>query len=193
MWSNATVVDEGAGKDKISVILDEDDSMQIIKINKEKARPINRFELDLDGDLGAKIDQKQLIEAVIEIYRQTKNNDEVVAERQTEYADNTPTTFSKSILSCQNLFLQMLRTCSQLKWTMISQDDPKFSEFIQLMINVSAGQERGSPGADEPQEFEEDKLMAYWERSLIQAWERMIDKSEKRNSRMFVPREFCYS
>jgi len=193
VWSNATVVDEGAGKDKISVILDEDDSMQIIKINKEKARPINRFELDLDGDLGAKIDQKQLIEAVIEIYRQTKNNDEVVAERQTEYADNTSTTFSKSILSCQNLLLQMLRTCSQLKWTMISQDDPKFSEFIQLMINVSAGQERGSPGADEPQEFEEDKLMAYWERSLIQAWERMIDKSEKRNSRMFVPREFCYA
>lgn len=58
MWSNATVVDEGAGKDKISVILDEDDSMQITKINKDKARPINRFELDLDGDLGAKIDQK---------------------------------------------------------------------------------------------------------------------------------------
>lgn len=42
-------------------------------------------------------------------------------------------------------------------------------------------------------EFEEDKLMAYWERSLIHAWERMIDKSEKRNSKMFVPREFTYA
>ena len=58
MWSNATVVDEGAGKDKISVILEEDDSMQITKIRKDKARPVNRFELELDCDFGSKIDQK---------------------------------------------------------------------------------------------------------------------------------------
>ena len=68
MWSNATVVDEGAGKDKISVILEEDDSMQITKINKDKARPVNRFELELDGDFGSKIDQKSLIQAVISVY-----------------------------------------------------------------------------------------------------------------------------
>jgi hypothetical protein len=56
VWSNATVVDEGAGKEKISVILEEDDSMQITKISREKARPVNRFELELDGDFGSKID-----------------------------------------------------------------------------------------------------------------------------------------
>lgn len=56
VWINATVVDEGAGKDKISVIIDEDDSLQINKINIDKARPINRYELELDGDLGGKID-----------------------------------------------------------------------------------------------------------------------------------------
>jgi len=41
-------------------------------------------------------------------------------------------------------------------------------------------------------EFEEDKLMAHWERFSIQAWERLVDKSEIRNLRMFAPREFVY-
>jgi hypothetical protein len=85
--------------------------MQITKISKEKARPINRFELDLDGDLGSKIDQKSLIEAVIRLYQQSRNNDEIVAERQIEYATNSATCFSKSILSVHNILLQMLRTC----------------------------------------------------------------------------------
>ena len=85
----------------------------------------------------------------------------------------------------------MLRTCSQLKWT-ISKDESMFSEFIQIMINISAGKERGSPGHDDLMEFEEDKLMAHWERFLIQAWERLVDKSEIRNLRMFAPREFVY-
>lgn len=75
----------------------------------------------------------------------------------------------------------MLRTCQQLKWTMLSKEDDKFSEFIQIMINISSGKERSTPGDSDPMEFEEDKLMAHWERSLIQSWERLIDKSEKRN------------
>jgi hypothetical protein len=58
------------------------------------------------------------------------------------------------------------------------------------MINISAGKERSSPGDAEPIEFEEDKLMAHWERQLIQCWERLVDKSESKNLRMFVPREF---
>lgn len=105
VWINATVVDEGAGKDKISVILDEDDSMQIIKINKEKARPINRSELELDGDFGLKIDQKSLINAVINLYQQSRNGEEIMVERQMEYEDNSPNNFCKSILSSQNLLL----------------------------------------------------------------------------------------
>lgn len=87
-WINATVVDEGSGKDKISVILDEDDSMQITKFNKEKARPINRFELELDGDLGSKIDQNALIESVIHLDQQIRNTEDIIAERQIEYASN---------------------------------------------------------------------------------------------------------
>jgi hypothetical protein len=75
---------------------------------------------------------------------------------------------------------------------MLSKEDDKFSEFIQIMINISSGKERSTPGDSDPMEFEEDKLMAHWERSLIQSWERLIDKSEKRNLKMFVPREFVY-
>jgi len=50
------------------VILEEDDFMQITKISREKARPVNRFMLELDGDFGSKIDLKSLIRAVISVY-----------------------------------------------------------------------------------------------------------------------------
>lgn len=58
------------------------------------------------------------------------------------------------------------------------------------MINISAGSERSSPGDSKVMEFEEDKLMAHWERQLSHSWERLIEKSERRNLKMFVPREF---
>lgn len=61
----------------------------------------------------------------------------------------------------------MLRTCSQLKWNSSQKENSKFSDFIQIMINISAGKDRSSPGDLELMEFEEDKLMAHWERQLI--------------------------
>lgn len=131
-----------------------------------------------------------MIEAVINLYQQTRDNEDIVAERQIEYSSNQPTSFTKSILSSQNLLLQMLRTCSQLKWNSSQKENTKFSEFIQIMINISAGSERSSPGDSKVMEFEEDKLMAHWERQLSHSWERLIEKSERRNLKMFVPREF---
>jgi hypothetical protein len=51
-WCFATVVDEGTGKDKMSVILEEDDNLQIIKINRSQARSVQRSQIDLNGNFG---------------------------------------------------------------------------------------------------------------------------------------------
>lgn len=61
------------------------------------------------------------------------------------------------------------------------------------MINIS-GNEKISPtkNSETTNEVEEDKTMIHWERALIQAWERLIDKSEQKNLNMFAPREFVY-
>ena len=50
------MIDEGVGKDKMSVILNDYDSLQIIKIPLEKARPAQIFDLDLNGKFGQLID-----------------------------------------------------------------------------------------------------------------------------------------
>ena len=42
-WTNATVVDEGLGKEKMSVILEEDDTLQIVKVNAEDARATQKY------------------------------------------------------------------------------------------------------------------------------------------------------
>ena len=39
-WTNAIVVDEGLGKEKMSIILEDDDTLQIIKVSSDKARAI---------------------------------------------------------------------------------------------------------------------------------------------------------
>lgn len=36
---------------------------------------------------------------------------------------------------------------------------------------------------------EEDKTKKYWEKALIDSWERLIDKDEKKNHDFFVLRE----
>jgi hypothetical protein len=38
-------------------------------------------------------------------------------------------------------------------------------------------------------ESEEDKARAYWERILIDSWERLIDRDEPRNYDFFVAKE----
>lgn len=59
-WVDAVIVDDGLGKKKISVILDDDDTLQVQKVAIEKAKPCSKYEWPFEGQLGERINQQQL-------------------------------------------------------------------------------------------------------------------------------------
>ena len=67
---NATVIDDGLGKKRISVILDDDDSLTIQKISVHKVRPHQKLEWLLQGSLSSLIDQEKLCLAIINVFEQ---------------------------------------------------------------------------------------------------------------------------
>jgi hypothetical protein len=48
---DAIVVDDGIGKKKISVLLDDDDSLTMQKIPVERVQPLQRFEWPFEGPI----------------------------------------------------------------------------------------------------------------------------------------------
>ena len=58
--------------------------------------------------------------------------------------------------------------------------NPTFIRFMQILNDITKEQKRIS---------EEDKTRSYWDRSLIDSWERLIDRSEEKNFDFFVVKE----
>ena len=56
--------------------------------------------------------------------------------------------------------------------------DPTFMKFMEILTQIT-----------KEQQSEEDKTRVYWEKALIDSWERLIDKDEDRNHDFFVIRE----
>lgn len=69
---NATIVDDGLGKKKMSIILDDDDTLTLQKVPVNKVRSIYTNEWLYDGQLSSLVDQKGLCAAIIKVYEQTK-------------------------------------------------------------------------------------------------------------------------
>jgi hypothetical protein len=69
---NATVVDDGLGKKRVSVLLDDDDTLSIQKIPVERVRPLQKFEWPFDSAISQQIDQERVCEAIINVYYQVK-------------------------------------------------------------------------------------------------------------------------
>ena len=53
IWVDGTTVDDGLGKKRISVLLDDDDSLQIQKIPIERVRPLQRVEWPFDSAISS--------------------------------------------------------------------------------------------------------------------------------------------
>ena len=50
------------------MILDDDDTLQIIKIPVAKSRTYQKYEWPFEGELGSQIDQEKLCKAIIKVY-----------------------------------------------------------------------------------------------------------------------------
>ena len=77
------------------------------------------------------------------------------------------------------LIYLLLKVTSQIKWHFLDREDPTFKRFIEILNQITK----------EDQESEEDKTRSYWEKALIDSWERLIDRDEERNNDFFVVKE----
>jgi hypothetical protein len=83
------------------------------------------------------------------------------------------------VLSEDYLMMMLLKVTSQLKWYFMDRDHPTFVRFMSILNDLTKAQAKS----------EEDKTRSYWERSFIDSWERLIDRSEERNFDFFVIKE----
>lgn len=75
--------------------------------------------------------------------------------------------------------MMLLKVTSQLKWYFMDREHPTFVRFMSILNDLTKAQAKS----------EEDKTRSYWERSFIDSWERLIDRSEERNFDFFVIKE----
>lgn len=54
-WVDGIVVDDGLGKKRISVILEDDDNLHVQKVALARVRPNSKYEWPFDSSLGDKI------------------------------------------------------------------------------------------------------------------------------------------
>ena len=72
-WSAATVVDDGVGKRKVSVILDEDANLQVMKVAHEKVRVLQTA---IDQKVAGQLNFDDLCQAMTFLHRQLRDPSE---------------------------------------------------------------------------------------------------------------------
>lgn len=81
-WNEATVIDEGVGKRRVSVILNEDASLALVKVPHSKVKP---YQTSIDKGINDKLNFDDLCEAITFLHSQQQErlsaaNDETEAE-----------------------------------------------------------------------------------------------------------------
>eukprot|EP00347_Sterkiella_histriomuscorum_P020695 403336831 len=165
-WVDAIVVDDGLGKKRISVILEDDETLQLQKIPSHRVRTHQKYQWPFDSDLSKLIDQEKLCNSVISVYKQLQDKDQ-----------NSNELGSCDLTSNRFLLMQLLKVTSQIQWHNSESQTQK--DFIKLLGQISNAESEV-----------EEKSQAFWEKQLIDSWERIIDKDEIKNNDFFVIREF---
>lgn len=73
----------------------------------------------------------------------------------------------------------LLKVTSQIRWNFLDRTDETFIRFMEIVSFITK----------ENAESEEDKARQYWEKTLIDSWERLIDREEVKNYDFFVVKE----
>lgn len=72
-WNEATVVDEGVGKRRVSVILNEDSSLSLVKVPHTKIKPL---QTSMDKGINDKLNFDNLCEAITFLHQQQDQPDQ---------------------------------------------------------------------------------------------------------------------
>ena len=158
-WVDATIVDDGLGKKRVSVILDDDDTLTLQKIPCSNVRQNLKFDWPFDVPMSSMINQQRLCEAMINLYDQQDNE-------------------TSSMLNERYLMMMLLKVSSQLKWYFMDRKNETFLRFMEILNKITNNLQS-----------EEDKTRTYWEKALIDSWQRLLDKDEDKNHDFFVVKE----
>jgi len=105
------------------------------------------------------INQQRLCEAMINLYDQQDNE-------------------TSSMLNERYLMMMLLKVSSQLKWYFMDRKNETFLRFMEILNKITNNLQS-----------EEDKTRSYWEKALIDSWQRLLDKDEDKNHDFFVVKE----
>jgi hypothetical protein len=93
-WNEATVVDEGVGKRKISVILNDDSTLSLVKVQHSKVRPV---QTSIDRGINDKLNFDDLCEAITFLHAQKQQNEKELLDSINQSDKNYTIGFVKNI------------------------------------------------------------------------------------------------
>jgi hypothetical protein len=177
-WSEATVIDEGVGRKRVSVILNGDASLTLVRVPHSKVLPV---QTSIDRGVNDKLNFDDLCEAITYLHSQQQE-----ARGSTDEKGACATmSISEAMVSESVLFQMLLKVCSRLDWSKIDQSSKSFGQFREILIQVTS--ESSQLGGQN----HEDKSRDFLEKQLIESWERILDRNETRNLELYCPREFA--
>ena len=188
-WCYATVVDEGIGKDKMSVILEEDDNLTIVKINRTQARAVQRSQIDLNGNFGQNIDCKSLHSAIVKVFKETEDYQEA-AELNAMLGQQSSSpvvaadrgVFYDNLHSPIFLLKLLLKFSAQLTLSAADLQDASIKEFFKTLVSISERSAR--------EEMAEGKNAMELEVEFARSWENLFDNSMASNRTIYSPKEY---
>lgn len=126
-WHEATVIDEGVGKRRISVILNEDASLALVKVPHSKVKP---HQTSIDKGINDKLNFDDLCEAITFLHNQQQDRLALANEGAKEAGDPgakvDQVSIADAMISEQVLFQMLLKVCSKLNWDKIDQKSNSF-------------------------------------------------------------------
>jgi hypothetical protein len=184
-WTEATVVDEGFGRKRISVLLKEDASLQLVRVPHSQVRPCS---VQIDEAITSGLNLEDLCEVIVFLHSQLQDGrTEQVDSARPQVANVAPTydtTLNTQTESVQVLLQMLLKVCSQLDWSKINKESSSFRQLPQILLQLT------NSSATQDGQNHEDKSEAFLEKQLLESWERIIDRQETRNLEIYTPRQF---
>lgn len=185
-WNEATVVDEGTGRRRVSVVLNDDASLTLVRVAHSKVMP---RQTSIDTGINDKLNFDDLCEAITFLHSQQQgaggSGEPAEETKDWRAAPCGAVSIAEAKVSEAVLFQMLLKVCSKLNWTKIDQQSKSFSQFRQILIQVTS-QTSQLDGQDH-----EDKSKDYLEKQLGESWERIIDRNETKNLELYSPKEFA--
>ena len=188
------MVDEGLGKERMSVVLEDDDNLQVIRVNRDDARAVQKYQVSLNGRFGESVNSELLQKAIIAVYKgtsgqlakrqseETTDLAELVAEEEGKLVPPPPASAEAQLFSTDFLLQMLLKISAQLALSVDDMQDKTVQEFFSILIQISEKtKEKG---------IAEGKNTVELEKEIVRHWENLVDKAQAKDNKNYAPKEY---